>query len=228
MPTRPMKVIRGKRIRVTRLGACGAVPDYGESCAFVVSKGFVTVTLTAQVDEGSEIAQFNADGDLCVNDQSKHNFKRWNLGLTLCDVDPELVSMLTKVNLEADTTGDVVGYRSVAGKVDEEFAFELWSGIGDQACEAGEEFGYFLLPWVSGGTLGDITVENGASTFAINNAFTNGGGAWGAGPYDVVPDAGGLGTPLAVPMAADEHHLQRLTTITPPAVTDGCQPMPFF
>lgn len=224
MATRKMKVVRGKRIRVTKLGPCGVPPDYGESCAFVVSKGFVTATISAEVEAGEELTQFTADGELCVNSQSKHNFKRWTVSLELCEVDPELISLLTKVTLETDEGGDVVGYRSVQGKIENEFAFELWSGIDDQACEDGEEFGYFLLPWVAGGTLGDIEIENGVTTFEINNAFTQGGGAWGVGPYDVVPDASGDPAPLGVEIQSGEHHVQRLTTIAPPEPTDGCQP----
>lgn len=224
MATKKMKVLRGKRIRVTRLGDCGLPPDYGEDCSYVVTKGFVTATLTAEIEEGTEITQLDADGDLCISSQSRHNFKRWTISLELCDVDPELVSLLTKVTLETDADGDVVGYRSVQGKIENDFAFELWSGIDDQVCEDGQEYGYFLVPWVSGGTLGDIAIENGAVTFEINNAFSNGGGLWGVGPYDVVPDAAGDPAPLGVAIQDGEHHVQRLTTIAPPDATDGCQP----
>ena len=223
MATRKMKVIRGKRIRVTKLGNCGAPPDAYEECAYVVSSGFVTVTIAAEVEDGEEITQLNANGELCINSQSKHNFKRWTVSIELCEVDPELISLLTKVTLETDAGGDVVGYRSVQGQIEEEFAFELWSGLDDQVCEDGEEYGYFLLPWVHGGTLGDIEIENGASTFEIANAFTQGGGAWGVGPYDVVPDESGDASPLGVEIQSGEHHVQRITTIAPPEPTDGCQ-----
>lgn len=224
MATRKMKVVRGKRIRVTRLGPCGVAPDYGEECAFAVSSGFVTVTMSAEIEDGEELTQITADGELCVTSQSRHNFKRWTVEIELCEVDPELVSLLTKVTLETDAGGDVVGYRSLQGRIDNEFALELWSGIDDQACEDGEEFGYFLLPFVAGGHLGDIEIANAVSTFEISNAFTRGGGAWGVGPYDVVPDESGLATPLGVEIQAGEHHVQRLTTIAPPAPTEGCQP----
>lgn len=224
MATRSMKVVRGKRIRVTKVGACGEPPAYGDPCSYVVTSGFVTATLSAEIEEGEELTQLTADGDLCINDQSPHNFKRWTVELELCDVDPDLVSLLTKVTLETDANGDVVGYRSLEGKIDQNFAFELWSGIADQDCSDGEEYGYFLLPFVKGGTLGDIAIENGVTTFTIANAFTQKGSQWGVGPYDVVPDGSGDPAPLAVAIQDDEHHLQRLTTVAPPAVTDGCQP----
>lgn len=222
MATKKMKVVRGKRIRITKLGTCGEPPESAAECALAVSKGFIRVALTAQIEEGEELTQLTADGELCVNNQSRHNFKRWVAEIELCEVDPELVSLLTKVTLETDAAGDVVGYRSVEGRIDNNFALELWSGIDGQECVDGEEFGYFLLPFVAGGTLGDIEVENGVSTFTISNAFTKGGGAWGTGPYDVVPDAYGVAAPLGTAIQTNEHHVQRLTTIAPPAPTDGC------
>lgn len=224
MATRSMKIVRGKRIRVTRLNACGTPPDYGEACAFVVSSGFVTVTMSPQNEEGDELLQLGADGQLIVNSQSKHNFKRWQLSIELAEVDPELVSLLTRVTLETDEGGDVVGFRSVEGQIEEEFAFELWSGIGDQDCQNGEEFGYLLFPWVAGGVFEDLTIENGVATTTISMAFTQAGGAWGVGPYDVVPDVAGDPSPLGTAIQAGEHHVQRLTTIAPPTAQVGCQP----
>jgi len=222
--SRSMKIVRGKRIRITRLNACGEAPPTGEACGFVVSKGFVTVTISPQNEEGEEFLLLNAAGELCVNDHAQHNFKRYQLSIELCDVDPELVSLITRVTLETDANGTVVGFRSSEGRIDEEFAFELWSGIGDQDCVDGEEYGYMLFPFVAGGVFDDLTIENGVATLTIQLAFTRTGGLWGVGPYDVVPDEYGVPSPLAVAIQPGEHHLQRLTTVAPPAATQGCQP----
>lgn len=224
MSTKSMKIVRGKRVRVTRLEDCGKPPESGEPFSLAVSTGFVTVTLSPQNEEGEEILLLNADGALCVNDQSKHNFKRFNLSIELCDIDPEMVALLTKVTLETDADGNTVGFRSVEGRIDEEFAFELWSGIADQDCADGEEYGYLLFPFVAGGTFADLTIENGVATLTIENAFTKTGGQWDVGPYDVVPDEYGAAGPLGVAIQPGEHHVQRLTTVAPPAVTAGAQP----
>jgi hypothetical protein len=224
MATKSMKIVRGKRVRVTRLEDCGTPPTTGDACGYAVSSGFVTVTMSPQNEEGEELLLLNADGELCVNDQSRHNFKRWNLSIELCDVDPEMIALLTKVTLETDADGNTVGFRSVEGRIDEEFAFELWSGIADQDCADGEEYGYLLFPFVSGGTFADLTIENGVATMTIENAFSKTNGSWDVGPYDVVPDEYGAGAPLGVAIQPGEHHVQRLTTIAPPAVTAGCQP----
>ena len=74
MSTRSMKIVRGKRVRITRLNPCGEPPAYGEPCSYVVSKGFVTVTMSPQNEEGEELLLLNADGELCVNDHAQHNF----------------------------------------------------------------------------------------------------------------------------------------------------------
>lgn len=223
--TKRMKVLRGKRIRVTRLDECGTPEDSYDSCGFIVSKGFVTVNLTAEVEEGQDYTQVNADGDLCISEKGEHNFLRWTGSLELCDVDPELVGLMAKVALEYDEDGNVVGYRSMRGRSDVNFAFELWSGISDDSCPD-KNYGYFLLPWVTSGTLGDIEIGNDVATFTVENWFTRAAGNWNVGPYDVVPDNLGEPTKLAVPVQEDEHHIQRLTTIKPPEITTSCQPLP--
>ena len=228
MATKPTKIVRGKRLRVTRLGPCGELPEAEEECAQVVTRGFVSVEMSPENEEGDEITQQVADGSLCVDLQSPHEFKRWTLSIELCEVDPDLVSMLTRVSLETDADGDTVGFRSRKGVIEEQFALELWVGVGEDECENGQEYGYLLFPWVAGGTFDSLTVENDAATLTIENAFTRGGGEWGVGPYDVVPDAMGDPEQLGDPMESDEHHLQRTTTIAPPDAQAGCQDMPTY
>ena len=226
MATKAMKQVRGKRLRVTRLGPCGELPEPAEECAFAVTSGFVQVELAAVVEDGEEITQPTADGTLCVDVQSPPQFRRWDASIELCDVDPELVSMLTRVALEVDADGDVVGFRSRSGVVEEQFALELWVGLGEDDCDNGQEYGYLLLPWLAGGTFGDLTVENGVATVTIEGAHTRGGGQWGVGPYDVVADAQGDPTTLGDALEADEHFLRRRTSVAPPDAQVGCQDMP--
>jgi hypothetical protein len=46
-----LSLVKGRRIRLTRLDACGR-PVYGESSA-VVSKGFISVAFTANTNAGN-------------------------------------------------------------------------------------------------------------------------------------------------------------------------------
>jgi hypothetical protein len=222
-------VVRGRRMRVTRLDECGNVPD-APANQHVVTSGFVTVGLTAVIEEGDDIIQKNANGDLVVNDRSRNQFKRWDVAAEFALVDPALLSLMTNARVEEDWNADVVGVRQPEGGTVDSFALEVWTGVPGSDCVPGEptKYGYLLLPFVVGGPLGDISIENGAATFSVAS-FTRGAGGWGVGPYDVVPsDALNTAAPLDVAMAADEHLLMRLTTIAPPtaACDFGTTPVP--
>lgn len=219
-----MKVLRGKRIRVTRLNECG-VPTTVSDCGQVVSGGFVEVALSPVVEEGESFQEKDADGALYIAEQGEHNFVRWNGSVTLAGADPELVALMTTVALEFDAGGDPVGFRSLEGPIQARFALELWSGIADKSCP-GQNYGYFLLPFVAGGTLSEFTITNGVTDFKVENFFTRTGSGWGVGPYDVVLDGSEEPAPLAVAIGDNEPHLQRLTKVPPPAVTAGCVAIP--
>lgn len=221
-------IVRGKRMRITRLDDCGNVPEGGTPCSVVVTKGFITVSLSADTADGSDIEQMNADGDLCISDKSRDQFKRWDVEAEFCDVDPALLSLTSNVNLEEDWDSNVVGVRTYQGAPQGAFALEVWAGVPGTDCLPGEpaQYGYLLLPFVVPGVLGDITIENDAATFTISG-HTRGAGGWGVGPWDVVPvDAQNEPGPLTTAMAQVEHHLLRTTTIAPPEITDGCEAMP--
>jgi hypothetical protein len=209
-------VVRGKRMRVTRLDECGNVPE--TDAQFVVTSGFVTVGLTAVIEEGDDIVQKNANGDLVVNDRSRNQFKRWDVSAEFAEVDPAILSLMTNARLEEDYASDIVGVRQPEGGTTGSFALEVWTGVPGSDCvpDMPSNYGYLLLPFVVGGPLGDISISNGAATFSVSS-HTRGAGGWGVGPYDVVAtDVDNTPGPLAVEMGSDEHLLMRLTTIEPP------------
>lgn len=230
MATKCFPVVRGKRLRATRLDSCGnPVPPETED-AFVVTKGFVSVALTAEIEEGDDHFQKNADGEICYQDKSKDSFKRWTIELTLCGVDPALWELLGNATLETDWNGDTVGIRGYEGSNPAAAAIEVWTGIPGEDCfpNTPASYGYLLLPFVEPGVLGDMTIENGGADFTLSG-HTRGGGGWGIGPYPVVPtDAEHTPGPLAVPMQPREHHLLRTTTVAPPEPQCGAQTMPEY
>ena len=228
MATKCFTVVRGKRLRITRLDECGNPPPDETPDSLVVTKGFITVELSAVVADGTEIEQMNANGDLCVSDRSRDQFRRWDLSLEFCEVDPAILGMITNVTVEEDYDGNVVGFRQPEGGTVDSFALELWTGVPGEDCAPGEDalYGYMLLPFVIGNTLGDITVENGNTTFTAT-AHTRGGGNWDVGPYDVVPtDAENTPGRLDQPIGAGEHLVLRTTPIEPPPAVCGAQKMP--
>lgn len=228
MATRTFKPVLGKRIRLTALDSCGNVPASGTPGSVLVTDGFVSVTLTAEVEDGAEIITKKANGALCVNEMTDSSFKRFTMELEFCGVDPAALSLTTNAEAYEDWDGNVAGITVGEGTINKRFAFELWTGLAGQACPTGveEASGYMLLPFVNAGVLGDIEVTGeDAVTFSLTGAFTKGGNGWGVGPYDVVLNSGDADV---LPEALDplDHFLLIDTGVAVPAVTDGAATFP--
>jgi hypothetical protein len=189
----------------------------------IVTDGLISVAMTAEIEAGETIRDRNWAGALCAVDRTPDEFLYWNLELTFCNVNPSLVSLLTGSPQEMDGT-DVVGFRTKEGAVVQNVAIEMWTGTTPVVCAPGEDpvVGYTLLPCVTAGRIGDMTLQNGRADFVVSGAYTKSGQGWGEGPYDVI-DVAGVPSPLAVPMAEGEHHLLRTTTVPPPAADCDCQ-----
>lgn len=133
-------VVRGKRVRVTRLDSCGAFPVPTTANSLVTSSGFVSIQYSPDYEAGDEIIQKNADGALCINDRTCDVFKRTNVTISFCNVDPDLFSLITGNSVEVDGSGNDVGFRIAEGVTCNQFALELWTGIdGQNACPATNE-----------------------------------------------------------------------------------------
>lgn len=216
-------ILRGRRLRATRLDGCGN-PVLGPDST-VVTKGYISVALTANIEEGEEISITNANGDVCVLDTPAPKLKNYGVEITFCNVNPVLFNLLSGQPLVYNGE-DTVGFRmnSDVSACDSGFALELWTGIASEACDpgAGVSYGYILLPFLQGGVLGDFTWENAAINFTLTGAVTKKGSGWGVGPYDVVMDTG-VPSPLATAIAVGDHlHLER-TTVAPPEA--DCDPL---
>lgn len=221
-------LVRGRSMRVTAVDGCCA-PAYGDADGQVVTEGFVSVALTANITEPEEITVTNANGQTCVRDAGCPEFNGYSVELTFCDVNPCLFSIVTGQPAVLDADGEVIGFRmnSDVRVCDLGFALEVWMGVPGVACsgEAGA-FGYLLLPCLQAGVIGDFTIENAAVTFTVTGASTKDGNGWGVGPYDVMGDAAGVAGPLANPLEPNDHLLAAFTTIGPPEPTDGCVAVP--
>lgn len=180
-------IVRGRRLRATRLDGCGN-PVLGPDST-VVTKGFISVALTANIEEGEEINVTNANGDVCVLDTPCPKFLNYSVEINFCDVNPALFNLMSGQPLVTNGT-DTVGFRmnSEISVCDSGFALELWTGVPTEACAPGvsASYGYLLLPFIQGGVLGDFTVENAAINFTLTGARTKKGSGWGVGPYNVV------------------------------------------
>lgn len=230
MPTKCLSLVRGRRIRLTRLDGCGR-PVYGEASS-VTSKGFITVGFTANTTESDEINVTNAAGEVCVFEPAETTLTGYGVEITFCEVDPELLALVTGQAVYVDAFGNVSGF-TINTKVSLEgqgFALELWSGVagGDACSTVGAEgnYGYTLLPYLKGGILGDFTVENGSVTFTVTGANTRDGNNWGVGPYaDVMLTAASEPGPLPTALDGDDHLLLTATGIAPPEALCGTRPL---
>lgn len=212
-------LVRGRVMRVTVLDGCGAKVLGPKNS--ITSKGFVSVALTTNTEAGEAISVTNANGDECISDTPIPKFDSYSAVMTFCQVDPELYSALTGNTIVYAADGTTpVGF-NITSDVDQTlsgFALELWSPVPAGVCAGGSpQYGYFVLPFLQGGVIGDLTIENAALSFTITGAATKDGNAWGVGPYSVVKNISNVDSPLNVALTTKNHFHLELTTTAPPA-----------
>jgi hypothetical protein len=222
--TRRFTAFNGRRARFTRVDSCGR-PVYGAG-AQVVTSGFVSIGMSGEVREGTDIELVNAGGDLCLSERGADQLRWLTVEAEFCEVDPDLVSLFQPNNTKiVDYLGNVIGFaESDTQDITRGVAIEVWADVaGEDLCDdpnATQTWAYFLLPWVVGGTMGDLTIENAGLTTTINSR-TKRNGKWGVGPYDVMLAAADTPGPMLLPVGAREHRRLFLTNVAPPEETTG-------
>lgn len=216
--------VRAKVMRATKIDQCGlVVPGAGGS---LVSDGLISVSYADELDPGTEILVKNGNGTVCINEPPCPEIKWLNIEATFCKVDPDLINMLTGWPLVLDCAGDSVGFRKrKTVQCRTGIGLELWSDVSGQECEEDElAYGYFLVPWVNQGLIGDITLEDGAATFTLTGKGRY-GSQWGVGPYNVIMEEGSVEDVCDVPGplltaigSTDLMHIQ-MTRVAPPTAS---------
>lgn len=216
-------LVRGRVMRVTQLDACGA-KVLGPT-AQAISDGFISIALAAQTDAGTAISVTNAAGNVCILDTPCPKFTGYQLTIEFCGVNPDLFRLLTGQYMEMDAAlAFGIGFRmdTAIDPCAAAFALEVWSNIPSSACVGGViNYGYFLLPFVKGGLIGDFTIANDAVNFSLTGALTQNGSAWGVGPYNVVKNVSNVDSPLPVAISATQHLAMFQTATAPPAAICG-------
>lgn len=213
----------GRRMRVTKLDGCGR-PVAGPKNS-VVTTGFTAVDISPNVLTGDEITVKNAGGDLCISDKALDQIKWLTIKITLCTQDPDLISLLNPTWYEeVDEAGNPIGFRvDTTTTYASAFALELWQDVtGVDLCanpNATGTWGYLLLPFCQGGTLGDLSITN-KEALTIFNGRTLANPKWGQGPYNVRQDPSGNPKPLLTPVANTQPLVWFATTLAPPNA--GC------
>jgi hypothetical protein len=228
MQSKKVSYLRGRRLRATRLDANGR-PVYGDNAA-VVTKGFITFGMTTNTEEGEAIVVTDANGDTCIAEAAVPTFNGIAAEAEFCNVDFALFTLLTGQPVVLDEDGRAIGIteETTVNLGDVNVALELWLGASADNAGVSEgsqgQFGYVLLPFVGGGVIGDITVENSNITFTITGMQTKNGANWGSGPYDVEL-VGGEPSPLRVPLSSNAHRRIMHTEVAPPAAYAGSIPL---
>lgn len=218
-------LVRGRVARLTALDGCGRIKS--GACTSVVSEGIISIAFTANTEEGTAISVQNMAGKTCISDTPPSKFIGYGVEITFCEVNPDLIAMLTGSDQVYNLmTNQATGFR-VNDEVDASdfgFALEVWSDVPGVACEEGAEgnFGYTLVPFLQGGTLGDFTFENDAVSFVVTGSNTKKGSGWGVGPYNVARAIGGTAAPLANPIRKGDHLHVELTDVAPPEAGCNC------
>jgi hypothetical protein len=220
-----LKPIKGLKMRVIQLDSCGTVLSGTKK--MVVTDGFVSVEQRAVYRDPTEYELINAAGDYCVNERDAARLRWIELTITLCGVDPELVNMMTGSPLVMNdaATPEAIGFRT-RENVTSQFSLEIWTDLaGSTACAGGTKaYGYFLLPFIRDGVIGDLTVENGVANFQVTQARTSANSLWGTGPFKVWNSvAAPTGAKLAVAIDPKDHRHFQMTTMAPPAAVCGAQ-----
>lgn len=211
--------ILGKRIRVTQLNDDGTL-----GTQYIVTDGFITVTLAAQIEAGTEILQRNAAGILCINELLSPNFKRLTVDVEFCNVNPSLLSFVTNAQEYNDYAGDAAGFTIGEGLITGAFALEIWTGLAGSINDDNAN-GYMMLPYVHKGHLDDIKLTSTAATnFNLKNGYTQGGNSWGVGPFSVVMNNDSPGVASKLPTSVDpfDHLLVMDTSVAAPP--SACAP----
>lgn len=231
-------VVKGTVLRATKVNNCG-LPVAGPANR-VVTPGWVSLTISPEMQEAEELEQRNAEGRVCVQDRTPPERKFYNLELTLCQVNTCLISLFNSWQQELDWEGNPVGFRDQR-EVEADFgvALELWAGgragtdcplpTDDSifaSAGTGRNYGY-ILTFGTEFVLGDIEIAASVANFVLTG-ISFAAPQWGRGPYNVVPtDASNTPGRLLTPLGQDQQLVILRTPVAPPEPTPGeeCCPL---
>jgi len=217
------KLAEGDTIRLTRVDDCGR-PVEGADNAFV-DDCWAEVVMSPNVEDGTDISFKAMSGRSCGFKKGCPTFNGFDVNGKFFSASPEIIDILTGNPVYLDFAGNPIGWDDCQVQCRGGFALEIWQNVLGVECEEGEEglWFYWLLPWLTNGMLGEVTVGPEGVTFELT-AATRAGGGWELGPWDVQlqddspsPVVG----PLLTVVGSDCHRRAFLTAVAPP--TAACE-----
>lgn len=218
MPSTCFTPIKAEVARVVKLDVCGN-PVTGASSAVAVFDGFTQISPSPEYEEGEEFLTKKANGQPCVNQKDPNFLKRVGLDITFCNIDPDVIAMLTGEDLivtGGPATGTGVAFGE--GLLLARFSLEVWQPLAGTVCSltGQQQFAYWAFPNVGNAQVGDWTIENAPTEFQISANTEKMGTLWGRGP--------GTGTKYigTAPTAASAtHFLFNVVALPPPTASCG-------
>lgn len=221
MPNTTWASIHAKMMRLTNVDACGAPIVAASNKSMLVTKGIVKISVSPEYEDGEETVQKDGNGNIDWQYEDSPQLKYLGVEIQFTRVNPEAFSMISGMPLVLDAAGNAVGFKANDLPINKHFALETWSDIPGAACASGfQQFGYFGLPFIGNGKLGNIDISASAAEFTLS-AKTKPGTGWGNGPYAVVRDEDDEAVPLLDALTTNDHYISQTTTVAPPAVTAG-------
>lgn len=214
-------------LRFTRVGPCG--PVFGP-CSTLVIDCFESIQINADIEDGEEISQITANGKQCFFVPAPKLDRGFEVVATLQKKYPNLFTMLNQSWQQViDELGNITGYQHINDvPLQSGVAIEGWeqtSGAVDCSAGATGQWNYFLVPYVTNWSRGDLELGNSAHTEEWTG-HTLTGNNWGVGPYDVRLNAStGTPGPLQAPLATNSHFFDEVVTLAPPVASCECQPL---
>lgn len=216
------KLAEGDVVRITRVDQCGR-PVEGEDNA-VLSDCFASVQMTPNINTGTDIEMLNMRGQTCGFKRACPDFRGFDITGTFWEASPELIEILTGNPVYFDYDGNPVGWDDEQVQCAGGFALEIWQNLIGEECadeEAEGQWFYWVLPWVTGGVLGDTTINAEGLSFTLTGS-TRSQSAWQLGPWDVqAQDSSQTPGPLLTPIGPNGHRRAFLTTTAPPLADCG-------
>jgi hypothetical protein len=208
--------IKGLAMRATRLDSVGKWATGATASA--ISDGFVSIQLSANIEEGTEFQVKNANGDLCINEKDASRLKWFDLTVDFCEVDPDLYELMTGMTQIDDYASNAVGYEIGETLPSQNFSLEVWTAIA--GATGYQQYVYWVLPMVTNAIVGDYQIGYDAMTFQMK-ANSQSNVNWGKGPYNVQWTS--LSTPgkMITNIGSDTHLRQFATEVAPPSAVCG-------
>jgi hypothetical protein len=182
-------------IRVARLETSGA-PDNGAGNGYV-SDALISLQVGVELTTGDDLEQKNGCGAICQSFKDCDRIKRLTFTMNLCQLDAELIELLTGATLLQDLpgTGEAIGWMfpAVDAACPDGVSLEVWTKAWDGSEQATPTYlsnaaGYWhwVFPrtkWV----MGQVTMENGIMVVPVTGFGEENSSITADGPFNDWP-----------------------------------------